>query len=316
MKNWIFICLATAAVSALSFTPGHANEPEAQAASNALEEAPEPILPSAHFGQKDLRAGFEVVVGRLVLHRHFMGTRADPMYHDSVRFRFFDGSELSFLKLADEKLEQQMIEQLRAGRSLPAVLTVDIERVRVGHDGINVSQRLVPRVETCLLTSVDLVCAAAKDAGFDVEACNAFANAVEPDVSQDGIAVSLDRVTVRPKTPPRWKTSAVFIDGIRVFNTTPDNATIEIIGLTIEQDDVTQACSMDPQKSPRTWRVAAKSWSDGVYAGGEMPQNRWRFNPSRPIDPGEKVTVHLEIKINGGEKMSLKRTVEPMSLKQ
>lgn len=313
MKNWIIICLLTAVLSALSIFPSHAEERQAE---DDLELVRAVIPPSAHFDQQDLREDREVFVGRLTLHRRFLGTRAEPAYEDSVRFHCFDGSELRLLTFVDDDLKQQLRDRLAAGRPLPAVVTVCFERVRVGHDGINVGERLVPRVEQCQLTTDDAVCAAAQAADFDESDCARFVDALEPDYFLDGIAISLGQVLVRPQVPPRWPTSSVTINGIQVFNTTPDDVTIEIVGLEIEQNGTRQPCALNEQRSLRHWQVAAESWADGVYESGIMPQNRWYFDPAEPIVADQAVTVYLEIKINGKDKATLERIVVPMSLRQ
>ena len=37
----------------------------------------------------------------------------------------------------------------------------------------------------------------------------------------------------------------------------------------------------------------------------------WQFKPSAPIEPGQQVTMHLEIQINEGEVLTLTRTIDP-----
>lgn len=317
MKHWTLLCILMAAVLFTGPTLSHASVSNGRTASLRVDERPEqPILASAQYRAAELKEGFAVLVGRLVLHRQFMGTRAEPAYVDSVRFRFFDGSDPKFISFNHDAEQRRMIEQLKAGRSLPAVLTVEVEKVRVGHDGINMRDRLVTRVQACTLTEADLIIAAAKEVGFDEAACDAFARDLEPDAEQQGVVVVLGGVSVRPKIEPGWKTPAVFVGGIRVFNNTDEDATIEIVGLSIEQDGVKQQCPLNQTTSPRSWRVAAGTWSNGIYEQGKMPKTRWTFDPTKPIDPEKPVSAHLQIKINNGEPITLKRTVEPMSLKR
>ncbi len=266
---------------------------------------------SARFDLKEIADGHHVLVGRLGLRRQFLGTRATPSYRDLVQFHCFNGEELKFSGFTTPGVEDRLAERLADGRQLPVMMSVRFERVRVGHDGINMSERLVARILECEEMTAESIRAAAGTAGFDAAACESFTAALAPDLVKDGVAISLGDVFVRSKPTPR--AAAVGIHGVRVFNTSSVVATVEITGLTIEQAGVSQRCVLSERwRAPRSWKVEAGGWSDGKYEEGKMPQTLWRFDPAGAIEPGKKVEVRLEVKLNGGEPVVLTRSVDPV----
>jgi len=269
------------------------------------------IPKSARFDLKDVEDDRYLLVGRLSLRRQFLGTRSTPQYQDIVAFHCFNGDELKFSSFTDPELKSDLSKRLTNGHELPAMLTVQFESKRVGHDGINMSVRLLAQIEACELFTAESICTAATEgAGFDAADSERFNAALQPDFEKDGIAVSLGNVSVRSKVTPRG--SALSIHGIRVFNSTTKDAKIEIIGLTIEQDGKSQKCTLSERtRAPKSWNVAATTWSDGNYEKGSMPGTLWMFDRSGEIEPGKKVKVQLEIKLNGGDPILLTRIVDP-----
>jgi hypothetical protein len=271
----------------------------------------ETISQSARFDLKDIKDDRYALVGRLSLRRQFLGTRATPHYQDVVQFHCFNGDELKFLSFTDPELESRLSKRLANGRALPAMLTVRFERKLAGHDGINMRVRLVAHIEACKPTTAESICAAAEAAGFDAADSERYKAALDPDFEKDGIAVSLGKISVRSKVTPRG--SALGIHGIRVFNTTSKVVTIGIIGLSIEQEGVSQRCVLNKRtRAPQSWDVEAGGWSDGIYEKGKMPGILWMFDRSGPIEPEKKVKVQLEFKLNGSDPIILTRIVDPI----
>lgn len=268
-------------------------------------------LRSARFDLKDIENDRYDLVGRLSIRRQFMGTRATPPFRDDVQFHCFNGEELKFATFTSPELESHLSKRLTNGRSLPVVMAVRFERKRVGHDGINMRHRLVAHIETCKPTTAESICAAAKAAGFDAADSARYKAALDPDFEKDGIAISLGKVYVRSNVTPRG--SALSIHGIRVFNSTSKVATIEIVGLSIEQKGVSQRCVLNKRtRAPQSWDVEAGGWSDGFYEKGKMPGILWMFDRSGPIEPEKKVKVQLEFKLNGSKPITMTRIVDPI----
>ena len=266
----------------------------------------------AYFDQKDIdQDGRYVLVGRLSLGRQFLGTRVTPPYRDVVRFHFFNGDELKFSSFTDQAMEDRLAKSIAHGRSVPAVLTTQVDRKIVGHDGINRSERLVTKVESYKLISAESILGPAKTEGFGEVEFERFKAALDPDFEKDGIAVTLGKITVRSKVTPRG--SALSIQGVRVFNATAKPVTIEVTDLTIQQDGVSQKCTLSPRcRTPQSWQVEASSWSDGVYQQGKMPANLWTFDRPKPIKWGTKVEVKLTFKLNGNEPVTVTQVVQPI----
>ncbi len=297
------LILATACVA---YSAG--KEPEVSQGGAAVSET---IPPSARFDLKDIADDRYVLVGRLSMGRKFLGTSATPPYHDFAQFHCFNGDELKFSTFTEPELESRLMKRLVKGRSLPVMLTVRFERIRVGHDGLNMSERLIAQIEECKAATAEAICAAAEAAGFEAADSERFKSTLDPDLERDGVAVSLGDVWVRSKTTSRG--SALAIRGIRVFNTTPEVATIEIIGLKFEQGGESQRCDWSERmRTPRRWQVEAGGWSDGNYEDGKMPGVLWMFDPSGPIEPRKEVKVQLELKLNESEPLILTRTVDPI----
>jgi hypothetical protein len=299
----IFSILATTLIACAA-----EKEPVTQYGGEAVLET---IPRSARFDLKDIKGDRYDLVGRLSLRRQFMGTIATPQYHDVVQFHCFNGDELKFPSFTDPESESRLVKTLANGRSLPAIVTVRFERIRVGHDGINMSERLVAHIDAFKPTTVESIRAAAEAAGFDAADYSQYKAALDPDVVKGGIAVSLGEVSVRSEVTPG--AAALAIHGIRVFNSTSEVVSVEIIGLVIEQEGVSQRCVMNKRSSgPHSWQVEAASWSDGAYEQGEMPRILWMFDPPEPIEPKKKVAVELELKVNGKEPLTLTRNVDPL----
>ncbi len=271
----------------------------------------ETILRSARFDLKDIKEGRYNIVGHINLRRRFSGTRAIPPYHDGVQFSCFSGDDLKFSTFKDPELESSLLKLLANGRSLPVVITVRFERIRVGHDGINMSDRLVAHIEECKPTTTESIFTTAEAAGFGAADFLRFKTALKPDFVKDGIAVTLGKVSARSKVTPRGV--ALSIHGIRVFNTTAKIISIEITELTIQQDSVQLQCVRSKKsQAPHSWQVKAASWSDGVYEKGKMPRILWMFDPSGTIKPRKKVTVQLKLKLNSSKTVILTRTIDPL----
>ncbi|MGJ8657929.1 MAG: hypothetical protein ACSHX6_15885 [Akkermansiaceae bacterium] len=278
---------------------------EVKPAMEVLHKIPQ----SAHFDLQEIENDQYQLVGRLNIQRRFLGTRATPPYQDVVQFHCFNGDELKFSSFTDDKLEKNLLKILANGHSLPVVMTVRFERKRVGHDGINMSERLLAHVEACQPATAESIVTAAKASQFDATAAENYLEALNPDLVKDRIAISLGKIYVRSKVSPR--ASAFSIHGIRVFNTSSDRVSIEIIEVTIEQESVTQHCQpSNRSKSPQSWQVAPNSWSDGIYEQGKMPRVLWMFDPAKPIKPEKKVTIKLKLKLNKSEVLTLERTVD------
>lgn len=274
------------------------------------EVASEAVPQSAHFDLENIKEGQCELVGRLSLKRQFLGTRATPSFHDSVIFHSFSGEELKRSSFTNPELEGRLMKGLAGGHSIPATMTVRLEGKRIGHDGINMSNVLIAHIEAWKPAPAEAICAAAEDAGFDEAAAVSYQAALDPDWVKEGIAVSLGKVYARSKMTPR--SVALAIDGIRVFNTTSEVASIEIIELTIEQGGVSRPCVASKRSgAPMTWQVEAKSWSDGIYEKGRVPGTLWMFDSPEPIQPGKEVTLRLKLKLNG-EALTLTRTVDPI----
>lgn len=270
------------------------------------------IPESAHFDFKEVKGDNQVLVGRLGLKRRFLGTRATPSYEDKIVFHSFRGDELKFSTFTELAVEREMLNLLANGRSLPVIMIVRFETIRVGHDGVNMSDRVVAKIEVCKRLSAKVVCSAAEEAGFDKAESVKFMKTLAPDAEKDGVLMSLGEVYARVKPAPRG--SPISIYGINVFNTTSKAITVEISEVIIEQDGVKRKCKIDKTAAVKAWKVEARSWSDGEYEKGKMPNNKWRFHlidPSKPIVADKKITLTLVLKINGKESLSLTRMVDP-----
>ena len=270
------------------------------------DEAEVEIPATAVFKLADLREGEQEIVCCPRIVRRFMGTRATPPFLDTIKFYGVDGNELRFAGIEDEGLKAAILKQLVSGYSRPVLLSVNTKSVRVGHDGINMSQRMIPEVLEYQPLTIDAVRAAAKDAGIADADVDRFEESLAPNVVQDGVAVSLENVFIRSKA--NRSGSGLAISGIQVFNSTADEVTIKLKRVWTEQGSEPQQYELSDSTS---WTVAAESWSDGIYTDREMPKKMWQFKPSAPIEPGQQVTMHLEIQINEGEVMTLTRTIDP-----
>lgn len=260
------------------------------------------VSPSALFDLENLEEGHCQLAGRLSLRRQFLGTRATPAFHDSVIFQSFSGEELKRSRFTDSELESRLMKRLADGHSIPATITVRLKGKRIGHDSINMSNVLIAHIEAYERTSVEAICAAAGGAGYDEADAVSYQAALVPDLVTDGIAVSLGKVYARSST--------LGIDGIRVFNTTFEDVSIEIIELTVEQEGVSRAYAMSKRsKTPTIWKVGSASWSDGIYEKGKIPGTLWMFDSPAPINPEKKVTLRLAFKL-AGESFTLTRTVD------
>ena len=278
-----------------------------QTAYSQGEKVPE----SAFLGVADLKLGEQEIVCRASIVRKFMGTRANPPYWDTVEFYCFDGKKLQFSTVEDPNLRALFMEQLTGGHSLPVLLTVDVKSVRVGHDGINMSQRMVPNVVEYQPLTIEAIKAAAKAAGLDDAVANSFEQSLSPDGEADGVAVSLGNIFIRSKA--NRSGSGLGIAGIQVFNSNSEEATIKINRVWSQQGDQTQEYELTKRSAgPLKWTVASESWSDGVYTDGKMPKNLWQFKPSTPLEPEQEVILNFEIQVNDGEPMTLTRTAEPI----
>ena len=279
----------------------------------SLANADEPaeVPATARFDLEDVGEGRYELAGRLGLRRQFMGTRATPPYRDMVMFHCFKGDELKRLVFADPDLERRMVEQLSTGSSLPVVVAVRFEFKRIGHDGINVRDVLIPHIETCNLTTAEAICSAAEAGKFSEDDSKAFKAALMPDLVKDGVTISLGNIIARSKVSPQG--SPFSIHGIKVFNATDKPVAVEITGVTVEQDGVTQECKPhERSRTPQKWQVEAKSWADGIYEDGKMPGTLWMFSVPEPIKPEKAVTVRVELSLDGGDPLTLTRSVDPM----
>ena len=168
-----------------------------------------------------------------------------------------------------------ILKQLVSGYSRPVLLSVDTKSVRVGHDGINMSERMIPEVLEYQPLTIDAVRAAAKEAGIADADVDRFEEALAPNVVRDGVAVSLENVFIRSKA--NRSGSGLAISGVQVFNSTVDEVTIKLKRVWTEQGSEPQQYELSDSTS---WTVAAESWSDGIYTDGEMPKKMWQFKPS------------------------------------
>ncbi|MEP3481919.1 MAG: hypothetical protein ABJZ55_21935 [Fuerstiella sp.] len=280
--------------------------------SKAINRKDSVLVPqSARFELEGIQDERYQLAGRLSVKRRFNGTSANPPYRDVVHFFCFDGDEIKVSTFTDSRLESRLLKRLVSGRSLSVIATVRFELVRVGHDGINISNRLVAYLESFKEVNAEEICVAAQAANFDATDCERYKATLGPDYEKEGLAVSLGNVSVRSKVTPRG--SALGIHGIRVFNTTSKVATIEIVKVLIEQEGVIQPCVLSKRtRAPQSWNVDAEDWSDGHYKDGSSPGTLWMFDHSEPIVPEKKVEVRLELKLNGGESLILTRIVDPV----
>ena len=297
LRLLVFLALFSLSITQFAFSQNETDQ----------ADTPEVVIPeTALFNMADLEEGEQQIVCRASIMRQFLGKRATPSFQDSIKFYCLDGAELRFAQVTDDKLKDSILEQLVSGYSLPVLLTINVNKVTVGHDGVNRSKRMVPEVVECQILNVDAVKAAAKGAGVDDADAEQFEQALAPNAVQGGVGVSLENVFIRSKA--NRSGSGLAISGIQVFNSTADEVTIRLKRVWTEQGSETQQYELS---DPTSWTVAAESWSDGIYTDGEMPKKMWQFKPSALIEPGEQVTMHLEIQINEGEVMTLTREVEP-----
>ena len=270
----------------------------------------EPIPKNARFDLKGVDEEVYAIVGRLSIRRQFLGKRVTPAYRDAVQFHCFNGTELKLSVLTNSKLEKRLLKRLANGHSLAVVATVEFERIQVGHDGINSRDRLIPRIGATDLATVESICAAAEAAGYKTADCEQFKSSLKPDYQKDDIAVSLGNVFPRLKGNPRVAT--VGVSGIKIFNSSSKTAKIEIVSLSVEQEDETQECALNPRsQASKSWHVEAGDWADGAYETGAMPKTVWIFDGSKPIDPKAKLKVHFKFKLNDSDPVTITRTVTP-----
>jgi hypothetical protein len=268
------------------------------------------IPESACFKMSDLESGECKMVGRLSITRKFLGTRAETQVKDVVQFHFLDGDELRFLRFEDGELESRFVGQLGNGQCVPVLIKGKITKTRVGHDGINMSTRLVARIEECEQVAMEALYASAIAKGFEEADVKRFESTFEPDAaSSNGIAVSIGRVFVRSKTARNG--SGLSINGIRVFNTHSEDVAVKVTRMWSKQGEAIQDYELaERSRGPKSWVVAAGSWSDGVYEEGQMPRVLWTFTPAQPIESDTPLTLHLELQLNG-EAVTITKTVEP-----
>ena len=267
------------------------------------------IPQSVCFDLKSITGNRCDLAGRISARRQFDGTRATPPYHDVIVFHCFNGDELKFSSFTNPKLQTQLLEKLANGHSVPVVMNVQIERVRIGHDGINMRERLMASIHTCKPVTAESICAAAKSADFDETHCKHYKAALDPDFEKEGIAVSFGNILL--SSIPKAAGTRVAISGIEVFNMTSEPVTIQLLSLTIEQDGVAQECTMNGRtRAPQSWEVEAKSWANGSYQPKKMPGTLWMFDSAKPIKPKEKVKVSLEFKLDDGDSISITRVLE------
>ena len=272
----------------------------------------ETVIPeSARFSHSDIGGDRYELVGRLSLRRQFLGTRATPPFRDIVQFHFFNGDELKRSTFSDPELESRLVKRLMDGKSLPVVLTARFELKRIGHDGINMSEVLIPHIESFEAATAENICAAAEAGEFDEEDSKNFKSALTPGFEEDGISISLGKIYARSKVSPQG--SPFSLHGIKVFNSTTKDVEVELVSVNIEQDGATQkGLTHERSRTPLKWHVKSKSWSDGIYEDGKMPGTLWMFSVPEPIKPDSKVTVRLEIKLDGNDPIILKRIVDPI----
>ena len=298
--------LALMLLFSLAMTQIACSQDEMSPAEGNEVEIPE----SAFLDPADLKNGEQELICRASIVRKFMGTRATPPYVDTVAFHCFDGTELKLSRVGDPNLKALIMEQLTSGSSVPMLLTVDVKKVQVGHDGVNMRQQMIPNVVEYQPVTIEAVKAAAKAAGLDDAVADSFEQSLAPGGASDGVAVSLGTVFVRSKTNRNG--SGLAIAGIRVFNSTPEEVTIKLNRVWTEQGDETQECELTERSAgPASWTVAAESWSDGIYTDGQMPKKMWQFKSSGPIEPEQSVDLHVEIQVDDGDPMTLTHSVVP-----
>ena len=106
--------------------------------------------------------------------------------------------------------------------------------------------------------------------------------------------------------------ATVGVSGIKIFNSSSKTAKIEIVSLSVEQEDETQECALNPRsQASKSWHVEAGDWADGAYETGAMPKTVWRFDGSKPINPKAKLKVHFKFKLNDSDPVTITRTVTP-----
>ncbi len=273
---------------------------------NKLDEV---IPQTARFNLNGINNQRYTLVGRLSIERKFMGSRANPPYHESARFHSYNGELLKFSSFTDAALEKVMLKSLAKGNSIPVMLMVRFESTRVGHDGRNISERIIAHIEACKKITAESICSAAEAAGSNAADSLRYMKALKPDIVKNGIGVSLGTVTVKAKPTPRG--AALSIKGIKVINATSKPVTIKLVKATLEQGGKAYKCLLHQRsRAPLNWEVEGESWSDGVDTKGAAPRNLWMFNHSGTIDMAQKVTLKLELKLNGSDTIALSRTMD------
>ena len=291
---FILLCLVA--------TPKLSAQPESHDDNDA------PVPPSATFNKKEFQPGEHKLAGRLSLRRQFLGTRSTPPFQDIVQFNLFDGNEVRFLTFENSQLDNELKQQLLKSYSLPVSLDVQLTEKTVGHDRLNMSKRIVGEISDCQIHSADAMLESAKSAGSSDTSIQQFKSALTPEANRNCVIANMGQIFIHSEAARQG--SGLSISGIAVFNSNKEPAKIKIKKLWSEQDGKKHQYTLNKRSASEAWEIAGQSWSDGIYETGKSPKKLWRFEPDSPIAPSVKVTVYLELQING-EVVTLKRQVTP-----
>ena len=276
------------------------------------------LAKSARFdllGLKKLKAnglGGANLIGYYDLERMFLGTRheSSPQYSDHVVFHSFSGEVIRRLAFNSPEQEKDIIKRLSLKGRLPVSIFVRALSTRVGHDGVNMSQRLSYKVIYHREHEAALISSGARAAGESGNNILRFQAALKADAQEGDVSYTLGQVYVSSKPSPSG--SVLWFNGIRIYNSSDKPVSVALVSASITQAGVTSECVLNPRWNPiDQWEVAAKHWSDGYYETGQMPRNKWAFDSTATINANMKAVVSVVLKVNGGKEITLRRAVDP-----